>query len=92
MLFDQYESPLRDQIQNKWPTDSIPDLEQAFKNLSRLMFAVGGRLSYHIDNYVHSIVPAYEIGKLSKIFNLENQRIIGRLLHYFPVDEAPEED
>lgn len=70
VLFDEYDSPLVDRAHNKWPTESIPDLEHAFKNLSRLMFNVGGLLSFHIDNYVHSIVPAYELGKLSKIFNL----------------------
>lgn len=90
VLFDEYESPLHAKMRNRWPSESIPDLEHAFKNLSRLMFRVGGLLSFHIDKYVHSIVPTYEMGKLSKIFNQDNQRIIGRLLHYFPVDKPQE--
>lgn len=50
------------------------------------MFETGGLLAWHIDTYVHSEVPAYKMGTLGKVFNPDNQRIIGRLLHYFPVD------
>ncbi len=88
VLFDEFESPLAEKASNLWPSDTIPDLEEAFKTLSKLMFTTGGLLAFHIDTYVHSLVPAYPMGKIGDIFKETNQRIIGRLLHYFPVNEG----
>jgi len=71
--------------------DEIPELKPAFKNLGQLICDVGYELAHHIDSYVSSKVPSYEKGKLSRILK-EANNVIGRLLHYFPVDKASEED
>jgi len=47
-----------------WPSDSVPELEGAFKSLGRLMVDVGALLGYHIDKYIHSQNKNYEMGKL----------------------------
>lgn len=39
---------------NIWPHDQLPDLEEAFKDLSDTIFQVGKMLAIHCDNYVRS--------------------------------------
>ena len=56
------------------------------------MREVGILLSNHIDNYVNSVEPSYEVGKLERILN-ESEKLTGRLLHYFPQNATkPEVD
>ncbi|KAL4463191.1 hypothetical protein ABPG74_007192 [Tetrahymena malaccensis] len=71
---------------NIWPTEDIPTFEQSFKDLGRLMSEVGALLAYHIDKYVKSVIPAYEMGQMEGIIKNGNQHV-GRFLHYFSSDE-----
>jgi hypothetical protein len=47
-------------IPNVWPTDSIPELENNFKSLGRLMVDTGALLAQHIDKYIRSRCREYE--------------------------------
>eukprot|EP00478_Filoreta_tenera_P000582 GABV01000587.1.p1 GENE.GABV01000587.1~~GABV01000587.1.p1 ORF type:complete len:411 (+),score=177.70 GABV01000587.1:28-1233(+) len=72
---------------NLWPTEHIPEMEQAFKDLSRMIAKVGFMLLRQCDAYVKSVNPKYKETSLfdtvSKSLNCK-----ARLLHYFPIDEA----
>jgi hypothetical protein len=67
---------------NRWPSEDVPDLEDAFKNLGQLIVQTGIYLSKHIDKYVEKNVPNYEKGKITRILS-ESQTCKARLLHYF---------
>ncbi|XP_038974650.1 uncharacterized protein LOC103697875 isoform X3 [Phoenix dactylifera] len=67
---------------NIWPAISLPELEQAFKNLGKLMLEVGLMLAYHCDQYVTKEMTKHDDG-LEHI--LRHSRCHkGRLLYYFP--------
>lgn len=68
---------------NVWPTEDVPELENAFKELGCLIVEVGSQLAKHIDAYVEKKLPAYEKGKIAKIIK-ESKCCKARLLHYFP--------
>jgi len=72
---------------NIWPTDDLPELEQAFKDLGQLIVSVGLMVSRQCDSYVKSIDPNYEIDKLSKIISA-SRCCKARLLHYFPLPSS----
>lgn len=76
---------------NVWPTDSIPEMEAAFKTLGKIIMETGALLSYHIDEYVNSVMPTYAKGTLENIINT-SQVHLARLLHYFPSDEVKRVD
>jgi isopenicillin N synthase-like dioxygenase len=94
----QYEVPTTDPEQiaktpevscaNIWPTEDLPALEPAFKNLGQLMIQVGLLLAHHCDKYI--------LSKLGDKFRPENylEDLIkkstaakARLLHYFEVTD-----
>lgn len=44
---------------NFWPTEHLPELEPAFKNMGKLNSDVGVKLSHHIEKLVKKLVPTY---------------------------------
>lgn len=77
---------------NVWPTAEIPQLEEAFMNLGRLIVEVGVKVAKHCDQYVEARCPSYEKGKLQRILST-SRAAKARLLHYFPpAAEVPEEN
>ncbi|CAD6271272.1 unnamed protein product [Miscanthus lutarioriparius] len=80
-LLTRYPSYCRPNI---WPTDHLPELEIAFKDLGKLMLEVGLMLAHHCDRYVTQKGVGQYIGEsLEK--TLANSRCPkGRLLYYFP--------
>ncbi|XP_072993819.1 uncharacterized protein [Typha latifolia] len=72
---------------NKWPTTSLPELEEAFKALGNLMFEVGLMLAHHCDQYVLKGKRMHENERLEQI--LKRSRCHkGRLLYYFPMQPS----
>ena len=51
---------------NFWPTEELPELEQAFKNLSRLGYEVQTKIYPHLEKLVKSLAPTYELGRIDK--------------------------
>jgi hypothetical protein len=68
---------------NIWPTDDLPELEVAFKDLGRLMVSIGILIARQCDKYVSSICPTYPQHLLSRVIE-ESRCCKARLLHYFP--------
>ncbi|OQR82224.1 hypothetical protein THRCLA_11041 [Thraustotheca clavata] len=67
---------------NVWPTDEIPELEEAFMHLGQLIVNTGLLVAQQCDKYVESKCPTYEAGKLYRIIK-QSRSCVGRLLHYF---------
>ncbi|KAG9459326.1 hypothetical protein H6P81_003834 [Aristolochia fimbriata] len=68
---------------NIWPKNSLPELEEAFKALGKLMLEVGLMLAYHCDRYVKKETRVPNNKGLEQI--LQHSRCHkGRLLYYFP--------
>lgn len=72
---------------NFWPTNELPVLEESFKAMGKIILNAGSLLSFHIDEYVHSVQPNYKKGTLESIVSGSTSHL-ARLLHYFPSDEA----
>ncbi|TKW25973.1 hypothetical protein SEVIR_3G155600v4 [Setaria viridis] len=69
---------------NIWPTDSLPELEIAFKALGKLMMEVGLMLAHHCDRYVmQQGVGSYDGDSLEQTI-ARSRCHKGRLLYYFP--------
>lgn len=73
---------------NIWPTEALPELEPAFKNLGQLIVAVGVLVAQQVDKYVHSMCPSYPVNKLSSIIE-KSVCCKARLLHYFAQEKSP---
>lgn len=69
------------------PNDDLPEMEPAFKALGQMIVSTGLEVARHCDNYVKSICPAYENGKLESIIR-ESKCCKGRLLHYYSNDDT----
>jgi len=92
----QFDKPIEDQElidkypefvhPNIWPTNDLPELERAFKELGQLMVEVGILVAKQCDIYIQSKCPTYEVGKLERTIN-SSICTKGRLLHYFPKGE-----
>jgi len=68
---------------NIWPSEDLPELEPAFKNLGKLIIDVGILVAYQCDLYVKKCVPSYPEGRLARL--IETSKCAkARLLHYFP--------
>ncbi|EQC37253.1 hypothetical protein SDRG_05477 [Saprolegnia diclina VS20] len=72
---------------NIWPTEEIPELEDAFMKLGQLIVSTGLLVAKQCDKYVESQCPTYEAGKLYRIIK-ESRSCVGRLLHYFAMAAA----
>lgn len=69
---------------NLWPTEALPELEPAFKNLGKLICETGFLVARHCDDYVKTVNPSYTPNRLFNI--ISNSRTAkARLLHYFPM-------
>jgi isopenicillin N synthase-like dioxygenase len=72
---------------NIWPTEDLPELETAAKDVGRLVVAAGQALAKHCDYYVESqlkVENLSEKGKLSRILE-KSTNCKARMLHYFPL-------
>lgn len=69
---------------NIWPTNELPELETAFKELGQLIVEVGVLVSKQCDIYIQKVCPSYEPKKLERTIS-SSICTKGRLLHYFPV-------
>lgn len=70
---------------NIWPGGALPEFEEAFKTLGKLIFDVGLLVAYHCDQYVSKGMKMPESEGLEKIL-LHSRCHKGRLLYYFPVE------
>lgn len=92
----QYDRPVEDSeiiakypsfvYPNIWPTDDLPDLEHAFKDLGQIIVSVGKLVSQQCDRYVHSNCPTYPEHLLEHTIDT-SLCCKARLLHYFPFSE-----
>jgi len=95
----QYDEPLRDPQNpqkilvpgNVWPREDLPEYEQAFKNLGRLIVDVGIKLTGVVDRYVEKNMDGYEKGKLRRIIS-ESKICKARGLYYYPMTEKMESE
>jgi isopenicillin N synthase-like dioxygenase len=71
---------------NIWPTDDLPELEHAFKDLGQLIVSVGKLVAKHCDKFVLSNCPSYKPHHLEEIVDT-SKCCKARLLHYFPFAE-----
>lgn len=74
---------------NRWPSDNLPELEEAFKTLGKTMYDATLLLAKHIDKYLESQLEAYEVFKLTSQLT-RTQKVKGRLLYYFPTNASQE--
>ena len=72
---------------NVWPSEQLPDLEPAMKDLGQLMVSVGRKLATFCDSLVVKENPAYPGDRLGKLLS-ESRMCKARLLYYFPRKEA----
>lgn len=89
----QYDKPIDDQEliekyvefihPNIWPTNDLPELEHAFKELGQLIVQVGVLVAKQCDIYIKTMCPTYETSKLENAIK-SSVCTKGRLLHYFP--------
>jgi len=86
-LIKQYPSAYHPNI---WPTEDMPELEIAFKEAGKLVVDTGLLLAIHIDKYVHSILHSYNQKRLYNIID-QSKCCKARLLHYFPLENAQQE-
>lgn len=75
---------------NRWPKESLPDLEPAAKCLGKLMKEVVVLLCKHIDEYAHSKNPDYPPNVIRNAL-MDTEKVKGRLLYYFPLPEESKE-
>lgn len=90
----QYDRPVEDEEvikqysafvhPNIWPTEDLPQLEAAFKELGQLIVHVGTLVARQCDAYVHKKCPSYPSNKLEHIID-KSLCCKARLLHYFPI-------
>lgn len=76
---------------NIWPTKELPELENAFKRLGKLMFDVTLLWSKHVDSFVSKHIATYDDDTLYKQLNLI-KKAKGRLLYYYPTNKDAGED
>ncbi|RUP21889.1 hypothetical protein BC936DRAFT_139147 [Jimgerdemannia flammicorona] len=70
---------------NIWPSEDLPELEIAFKELGRFIVDVGKLLAKACDEFVATKVPKYDPTYLQRII-ADSQTHKARLLHYFPAE------
>ena len=79
-LLKEYPSYARPNI---WPTQHVPDLEPAFKDLGRLMYSVGKMLLDRAFSSLETSTSAQDVGAVS-----DERCVKGRLLCYLPSSHA----
>lgn len=89
----QYDEPVKDELlvkkfpafihPNIWPTEDLPEMEDAFKRLGQLIVSVGLLVAKQVDAYVKKSCPSYKNNYLEEI--IQNSKCCkARLLHYYP--------
>ncbi|KAF9309813.1 hypothetical protein BGZ91_007284, partial [Linnemannia elongata] len=69
---------------NVWPKDSLPELEQAFKELGQFIVGVGAQVAKTCDAFVHAQLPTtFSPTHLQDVIQ-KSKTTKARLLHYFP--------
>jgi isopenicillin N synthase-like dioxygenase len=91
----QYDVPTQDETlvdkypsycaPNIWPTEDVPQLENAFKEMGQLIVTVGLLVAKQCDTYVKRVVPSYQENKLHDTI-AASKCTKGRLLYYFPLN------
>lgn len=71
---------------NIWPTEELPELEIAFKELGQIIVNVGKLVARQADKFVHSKCPTYPEHSLENIIDT-SYCCKARLLHYFPIKQ-----
>ncbi|KAG0255481.1 hypothetical protein BG011_005091 [Mortierella polycephala] len=74
---------------NVWPSEDLPELEQAFKELGQFVVEVGKHVAKTCDAFVHSKLPTFSPTHLQDVIR-ESKTTKARLLHYFPQSGAAE--
>jgi isopenicillin N synthase-like dioxygenase len=72
---------------NIWPREDLPEFEEAFKTLGRLVVEVGLLVAKQADKYVSKKSKGYPPTKLHDIIKT-SRTPKARLLHYFPIEET----
>jgi len=77
---------------NIWPKEDLPELEEAFKEMSKVKLDVGRRVCNLFDRYLHKVSKGqHPLGSIHKmISNCKTMK--GRLLHYFPQSNTSSTD
>lgn len=86
-LINKYPSFLH---QNIWPTDDLPELELAFKELGRTIVDIGVLVARQCDRYTHKLHPNYTPNRLQNII-ATSRCCKARLLHYFSTSDTVSE-
>lgn len=68
---------------NIWPSEDLPELENAFKELGQLIVSVGKLVAKQCDKFILSNCPTYNPHHLEEIVDT-SKCCKARLLHYFP--------
>ncbi|KAF9997825.1 hypothetical protein BGZ79_008476 [Entomortierella chlamydospora] len=68
---------------NVWPSDDLPELEEAFKELGQFIVEVGKQVAKKCDAFVHSKLPSFSPTHLQDVIQ-ESKTTKARLLHYYP--------
>ena len=77
---------------NIWPKEDLPELEIAFKNMSKLQLDLGFRMCHLFDRYLNKVSEGqHEIGTIYKMIS-DSNTYKGRLLHYFPMEDKSSND
>jgi len=76
---------------NVWPTSSLPEFEQAFKDLGLLVCDVGRLLARYCDSYVKSKCQGYPAHKLEHVLT-KSIYCKARLLHYYPTESFSDDN
>lgn len=73
---------------NIWPKEDLPELEFAYKAISKLQLDVGFRMCHLFDKYLNNVSKG--LHKLGSISNMIHtcKTFKGRLLHYFPREDV----
>jgi len=77
-------------VGNVWPAE-LPNLESAFKEVSRLVYEVAKPIVQQVDMLVEEAWPGHGTALYDRTF-LESQNVVSRLLHYYSVKEGEMDD
>eukprot|EP01090_Pellita_catalonica_P020611 TRINITY_DN7450_c0_g1_i1.p1 TRINITY_DN7450_c0_g1~~TRINITY_DN7450_c0_g1_i1.p1 ORF type:complete len:396 (+),score=66.68 TRINITY_DN7450_c0_g1_i1:110-1189(+) len=75
---------------NIWPTETVPEMEAAFKNLGKIMYDVIVLLTAHVDKFISANVKGYKRNHLYNAMST-TRKIKGRLLYYYPQADVTED-
>ena len=67
---------------NIWPTEDLPQLEEAFKKLGGIIVDVGALVARQCDRYAHRVNASYDPKRLETVIRT-SKCAKARLLHYF---------